>query len=339
MMRHRESRVPQRVAAERGSILLFALFVCLAVAVLVQTLSVVVLCADNTLAAEDSGRSLMEEKDNALATLRQRVLSDWGPMPWSVIQEKPAVQGTVAELPDSGGWALAASARHSADISPIVVSAWLERGRDGLDLPLAGLVAQTARWTSGRVSPWLEVDGIGMAAPTGRLRNVPTAPLVGPGAVLDNMASVWRLDDGWRALFESLASARGDTEAPATGVVAAQGLGPGARVSTIRGDPGTTLELPQEWGGSADDPALLVVTGGARFDVRNRGDLYGVVVVDDGGVLVDGTRIHGALFATGEVDFGTTGAVAFSRSILRWATDRSLVRDRLVPGTRGESIG
>ncbi len=266
-------------------------------------------------------------------------LDEWGPMPWSVIQETPAVQGTVAELPDSSGWALAASARHSADISPIVVSAWLERGRDGLDLPLAGLVAQTASWTSGRVSPWLEVDGVGMAAPTARFRNVPTAPLVGPGAVVENMASVWRLDDGWRVLFASVASARDETGAAATEVVAAQGLGPGARVSTMRGEPGTTLELPQGWGGSADDPALLVVTGGAALDVRGRGDLYGVIVVDDGGVLVDGTLLHGALFATGEVDFGTTGAVAFSRSILRWATDRSLVRARLVPGTRGESIG
>jgi hypothetical protein len=82
-----------------------------------------------------------------------------------------------------------------------------------------------------------------------------------------------------------------------------------------------------------------VVTGGARLDVRDQGDLYGVIVVDDGGVLLDGTRIHGALFATGEVDLGATGAVAFSRAILRWATDRSLVRTRLVPGTREESIG
>jgi hypothetical protein len=98
------------------------------------------------------------------------------------------------------------------------------------------------------------------------------------------------------------------------------------------------LEVPQGWGTSPDDPGLLVVTGGARLDAGGRGDLYGVMVVDEGDVLLDGTVLHGALFATGEVDFGGSGAVLFSRPILRWATDRSLVRARLVPGTRSETI-
>ena len=334
----RGSNPAQRGARERGSIVLLVLFVCLGVAVLVQTLSVVVLCADRGLAAEEDGRALMQEKDQALASLRQRVLSDWGAAPWSVIQETPPVEGVVAELPDSGGWALAASARHSPDVSPIVVSAWLERGRDGLDLPLAGLVAATARWTSGRVSPWLEVDGAEVDAPTARFRTVPASPLIGVGVIVQSMSRPWTLDDGWRSFFASLAAEGGEPGTAQTEVVAAQGVAPGARVITMRGEPGTTLELPQGWSGSADDPGLLVVTGGALLDARDRGDLYGVIVVDDGAVLLDGTRIHGALFATGDVDFGTGGAVAFSRPILRWATDRSLNRARLVPGTRGESI-
>ena len=123
-----------------------------------------------------------------------------------------------------------------------------------------------------------------------------------------------------------------------SGVDVAEGVALGALVDAVRGERGTTVELPQGWGASADGPALLVVTGGARLDARGRGDLYGVIVVDDGDILLDGTRVHGALFATGDVDFGLTGAVAFCRSILRWATDRSLVRDRLVPGTRWESM-
>ncbi len=347
----RGSNAAQRSAGERGSIVLFVLFVCLGVAVLVQTLSVVILCADRGLAAEEDGRALMEEKDQALASLRQRVLSDWGAAPWSVIQETPPVEGVVAELPDSGGWALAASARHSPGVSPIVVSAWLERGRDGLDLPHAGVVAATATWTSGRASMWLEADGgevtgtedaqatVDPAAPTARFRTVPAGPLIGAGVIVQSMPRAWTLDDGWRGFFASLAAEGGEPGTAQTEVVAAQGVAPGAWVVTMRGEPGTTLELPQGWSGSADDPGLLVVTGGALLDARDRGDLYGVIVVDGGAVLLDGTRIHGALFATGDVDFGTTGAVAFSRPILRWATDRSLNRARLVPGTRGESIG
>ena len=121
---------------ERGSVVLFALFVCLAVAVVVQTLSVVVLCAHRALATEADGRARMEEKDETLATLRQDLLWDWRSMPWSVIRSTPEIEGSVTDLPDSEGWAMAVSARHSGSVSPIVVSAWIERGRDGIDLPL-----------------------------------------------------------------------------------------------------------------------------------------------------------------------------------------------------------
>ena len=59
-------------------------------------------------------------------------------------------------------------------------------------------------------------------------------------------------------------------------------------------------------------------------------------MIDDGSVALDGTTLHGAVFATGSVDLGETGRVVYNRSILRWATDRSLVRTRLVPGSRWE---
>ena len=349
---HRESSTaPRRTTGhgtrERGSVVLFVLFVCLAVAVVVQTLSVIVLCADRSLAAEDSGRALMKEKDQALATLRQRVLAEWRPMPWSAIQQTPLVEVAVAELPDSGGWALGVSARHSPDVSPIVVSAWLERGRDGLDLPLAGLVAATATWTSGRAEPWLEVDGGGMAdaegtrdtaAPVARFQTVPAAPVVGSGVIVGSMASAWRLDDGWLSFFAGLAAERSEPAAGQTEAVAAEGVAAGARVSTMRGEPETTFQLSQGSGASPEAPALLVVCGGASLDAGGRADVYGVIVVNEGGVLLDGTRLHGALFATGTVDFGTDGVVVFSRSTLRWATDRSLNRARLVPGTRQETL-
>jgi hypothetical protein len=83
---------------------------------------------------------------------------------------------------------------------------------------------------------------------------------------------------------------------------------------------------------------LVLVTGGATLDARGKGDLYGVLVVDDGDLLLEGTIVHGAVFATGTVIFGDTGGILFTRPILRWATDRSLVRVRLIPGTRRESM-
>jgi hypothetical protein len=106
----------------------------------------------------------------------------------------------------------------------------------------------------------------------------------------------------------------------------------------MRGEPETTFQLSQGWGASPEAPALLVVCGGASLDAGGRADVYGVIVVNDGGILLDGTRLHGALFASGTVDFGTDGVVVFSRSTLRWATDRSLNRARLVPGTRQETL-
>ncbi len=83
---------------------------------------------------------------------------------------------------------------------------------------------------------------------------------------------------------------------------------------------------------------LVVVTGGADLDARDRGDLFGVLVVDEGSVRLDGTVLHGAVFATGDVALGQTGQILYSPQVLRWATDRSLRRVRLVPGTRWEVV-
>ena len=334
---------PARPRDERGSIVLFVLFVCLSVAVVVQTLSVITICAGRTAVDESTGRQRLEEKDDALALLRTQAVARWGSMPWTVVGQPPGeAEGTVEEILGSQGWAMKATVRQEPALSRGVVSAWLERGRDGIDLPSAGLVAAAIAAAAGRMSPLLVLEGgtaVGgsgaSASETGeaiaRLRTLPTEPLVGPGVTIGAMTTAWKLDGGWRKFFEQNEAELADTLA---------GLAPGPAVTAIAGRPGETLLLPEQWGGaSADEPSLLVVTGAATLDARDRGDLYGVIVVDEGDVILDGSRLHGALFATGSVDFGATGAVAFSCSILRWATDRSLVRARLVPGTRGESTG
>ncbi len=97
------------------------------------------------------------------------------------------------------------------------------------------------------------------------------------------------------------------------------------------------MKTPEEMGNGAPDRSVMVIlTGGADLDLEHRGDWYGVIIVDDGSLRLDGTTVHGALFASGRVDLGETGCVVFSPPILRWATDRSLCRARLVPGTRWE---
>ncbi len=311
--------------------MLFVLFVCLAVAVLVQTLTVLVVCADRALGSEESGRVLMAETEGALVNLRQQVLVDWKPLPSTVIRETPTeVEGTVVDLAASGGWALLASAWHAPEVSPIVVSGWLERGRDGIDLPLEGLVAGRVAWAAGRTLPWLELEEgeRGSAAdraglPAAHLATIPADPLLGMGITVGRLTTPWSLEQGWLSLIES---------ASGPGVTFAE------QVSILRGGPAMTAELHQGWGSSAEDPGLVIVTGGATLEARERGDVYGVIVVNGGDVLLDGTRVHGAIFASGDIDFGSSGAALFSRPILRRATDGSIVRARLVPGTRSEAI-
>ncbi len=131
----------------------------------------------------------------------------------------------------------------------------------------------------------------------------------------------WRLDPGWRAL------------------AAADAVAPGPGVTVMTGTAGRTVVLPPDSGGLApDSPCLVLVTGGTTLDARARGDVYGVLVVDDGDILLDGTTVHGAVFASETFDAGETGRVLFYQTILRWATDRSLCRVRLVPGTREEGM-
>jgi hypothetical protein len=100
---------------------------------------------------------------------------------------------------------------------------------------------------------------------------------------------------------------------------------------------GETLALPAGApGASPENPVLAVVTGGSDLNLTDCGDLYGVVVVDGGSLSLDGTTLHGAVFVTETLDLGATGQILFEKSILRWATDRSLVRTRLMPGSRQE---
>ncbi|MCE5253805.1 MAG: hypothetical protein LLG45_06315 [Actinomycetia bacterium] len=330
----------------------------MAVAVVIQALTVAVLCAEQATSDEAIGRARLEEKDQGLVALRQRALCVWGAVPWTIVREgEGAVEGSLSDLEDGAGWVMNGATRQGPTISRLTTSAWLERGRDGIDLPLAALVAGSVSAASGREIPWVEIDvsdGAVMGpAPeaVGYVETLPDEPLLGDGCTLMRRAEPWRLDPGWVGLrsgadLEAWAPATaaapaiaqaGDPDAGADSSLPA--VAPGPRVAVLTGPWGHTLEIPDGFRETSPEaPILVVLTGGAGLDARGLGDLYGVLVVDDGGLALDGTALHGAAFVTEEVSLGETGRLLFRREILRWATDRSLHRTRLVPGTRWEGV-
>lgn len=326
----REGMVPRLgERRQRGSALLLVLFACLAVAVAVQTLATVVLCAERALGDESEGRSRMLEKDEALAVVRSQVLASWRPSPWAAVTDAPnEVKAQVSDLDGGLGWVMRADVRQEPEVSRMVTSVWLERGRDGIDLPLAALVAKRVILDPDRVSPWLEVDteapgcALGGLDPditaTAYLVEPPAGTVPGEGCLVTQSSDEWRLDEGWRLLGRS-------STAP----------GPGVLWMSAR--PGETVGLPEDCGGqSSGAPLLAVLSGGGDLDLREHGDLYGIVVVDGGSLLLEGTVLHGAAFVTGTATLGARGSLRYCRPILRWATDRSLCRVRLVPGSRAE---
>ena len=128
------------VRADRGSVLLLMVFACLAVAVVLQGLSTVILVAERAIDDESVGRTRLSEKDSALADIRQTLLRSWEPIApvWSeagVSEGGGATESWVEEVPESDGWLMRATVRHEPTLSRLVVSASLERGRDGLTCP------------------------------------------------------------------------------------------------------------------------------------------------------------------------------------------------------------
>jgi hypothetical protein len=351
-----------RLERHAGSALILVLFACLATAVVLQSLCTVLVIAERALVDESVGRERLAEKDEGLAILRQQALTSWLPSEWTVVcageggggsAGEALGEGTVAELPDSGGWVMKATVRQDPAISRLTTAAWLEKGRDGIDLPLAAMVAETVTASAGRTVPWVEIDGggapgVGGTEPSGGavvhvVRSL-VEPLFGQKCTTATLAAPWRLDAGWATLapaaVEGTPAAVGTAPTGAAPTAAEPpAVAPGPGVVWLSGRFGGLETIPADVGGlTPESPMLVVLTGGATLDARDRGDLYGVVVVDDGSVLLDGTTLHGAVFATRTVGLGYTGRLLYSRSILRWATDRSLNRVRLVPGTRSEGL-
>ncbi len=307
------------------------LFVCLAMAVVLQAASTALLFAERAAADESLGRQRLQEKDEILSGLAVRAAGQWGELPWTAMGTG---EGALAQIVEDEEWLLVAHARQDAALSIGETSVWAERGRDGLDLPLAAVVAETMSGDTERTTPWIAGDdrfgpaGESLGSDAGCfLERVPEEILLGSGCAADDLESEWHLSDGWLAL------------SPGSGAGGSGPIAGGGGVIFLSGRAGLTCTLPAQAPGSGPEaPALVVMSGGGTLDLRGWGDIYAVVVVDDGSVLLEGTVIHGAVFATRTVSVGSTGQILFAKDVLRWATDRSLNRVRLVPGTRWEGM-
>lgn len=318
-----------RQREDGGSVMILVLFVCLACALLLQVAWATILCAQGALADEGAGRERLKERDVILGILRDRAVAQWQPMPWSSMGRG---EGTLEAHSDDEPGLLRARAR-AASPSGVETVAVMERGKDGLDLPVAALVAGYATADPGRTEPWVRRQADAGASDGGPnipciLVRVPQDIVLGPGCEIREAREAWRLGDGWTQPFIGPENGPG---------IHAPGMAPSARVAYLSGGPGTRHGVPGDGGSTGPgEPALVVITGGGTLDARNLGTFWGVLVADGGSVLLEGTTVHGAVIASKSVSFGARGQVWFNRRILRWATDRSFDRARLIPGTRWE---
>lgn len=348
----RGARAYPLLGGKCGSAVLLMLFVCLVIAVVLQGLSTVILCVERALADESNGRTLLAQKDAALAGIRQDLLEEWGPLGpvWTTVSagstEVP-VEVAAAEMPQSEGWTMAASVRHNPSVSRWLIAVDAERGRDGIDLPFAAVVAGRLEAVPEREATWVDLDlgsGVGGGDPVLCFVREPVKePFLGSSCTVSPLATRWQLDPGWELAAVRAGDDSADGTAAAGNAAASEapsrGFAPGERTHLLSGRSGQQMALPAGCGADGPDaPYLLLVTGGPDLDARERGDFYGVIVVDGGSLLLEGTVVHGAVFATETISLGERGRVLFARETLRWATDRSLHRVRLVPGTRREDV-
>lgn len=330
MTRARGSIQSRSSSQPRGSILLLTLMVCLGMAVLISSLAAVTAAGRYALRAERTGRQDLADADTALAGLAEAALRQWAPSePSSPPTPSPAGLGPVDGVGDRllRAWAHgpAMAATPGGDPSQVgsvtlETAAWVERGADGFTVPACVVVADQVVASPGRESPAVVADTVSGAA-TVRAVHQPEAQVMGAGVTWEQ-APPWTLDEGTALLAEQ------------------QAARPGATVIYVPGSPGDVVTLPDlspGQGASPEMPLVIVSATGVDLVVTDRGDLYALVLAG-GSVRLEGTQLHGAVLASGVVDLGTEGRVDYLPSLVGWATTRSLVRVRLVPGSRTENL-
>lgn len=307
-----------------GSAVLFALFACVMALVSIQVMTAAVIIGERAVADERRGREDLAATDACLEVMDMKGLAEWTAHDWSSLRFGEAeLMGRLVDEDAFEGWMLEAEVRHVPASALGATCAMLERGRDGVDLPMAAIVATRILSGAGRVEPWLVVaEGTGPAAIAAVYSESVEGEVLtqGPCAIQD-AEQHWSLGEGWLAGLT-------------TGAVAGQA------VHVLEGTWGETVWPAEPYGaGSPDHPVAWVAVGGCRLDMSGLGDVWGVVVSDEGSLCLDGTTVHGAVYAGEDVDLGVSGQVVYEEDVWRWARDRSLRRVRLVPGSRREGTG
>ncbi|MHB8870166.1 MAG: hypothetical protein ACYC6T_00525 [Thermoleophilia bacterium] len=328
-----------RVHEERGSVLLTALLVSLGTALLVVALAGAVSLAQAGREAEAEGRRLMSTAGRGLAHARFLAERAWEP---SLEEGIDGLTVTLSPISGASGRLLRATATVRGLDSTCAVSAVVERGVDGVDLPWRAAAVGSLEWDMSRADPLVSretapvapeevfeggevIEGCGLprsvASSCVTVARVGSTPLLGENVVLETGRS-WTLDAGTRALAET--SPAGALVLPVpTGVSVRQAL---------------SLDGRPQLGLSGEMPVVLVGVGPGPLDATGLGELYAVLLSGSGGVQLDGTQLHGAVFTEGGLWFGSTGRIVFDEDVLEWAQHRSITRVRLVPGTREEGF-
>ena len=325
--RYTEERRPvwRSRLGEIGSVLLLALFVCLACAVLCLSLGCLVRLSGGIRVSEDAGRGAVARATAIFTEARDHSLGRWGEE--QVFESSGGAAVAVRALDPLEPWRMGVEAEipTSGDGLRRVAAQWcsctVERGLDGLDLPAAALVAELCLASIGRAEPVV----------TGAVSSVTPAFLSFPdlsadlsGVPVRRLVGRWELDEGTRTHLKALRGLGGNV------VILEGNTGQCLTVDPISAGIGVGV------GRAPDNPVLVVVMGGADAVLAEWGEVCGVVVVDGGSLVLEGTSLVGAAFVSRNIDMGETGALTFHPGILRWATDSSLPRVRLVPGTRSE---
>lgn len=325
--RSRRARASSRAC---GSILLLTLMVCLGMAVLISSLAAVTAAGRYALHAERTGRQDLADADTALAGLAETAWQEWAQTdPTTPPTASPAGLSIVENVGERllrawvHGPAMAATpGGNPSQVGSVALetAAWVERGADGFTVPACVVVADQVVASPGREYAAVVADSVSGTA-TVRTAHQPEAQVMGPGVTWEHAPS-WILDEGTALLAEQ------------------QAARPGATVIYVPGSPGDIVSLPSlttGQGASPEMPVVIVPATGVDLVVCDRGDLYAVVLAG-GSVRLEGTQVHGAVLASGVVNLGAEGRVDYLPSLVSWATTRSLVRVRLVPGSRTENL-
>ena len=327
------------ILQEGGSLLLLSLFLCLGAAVLLATFASVLLLGRTALDEERRGKarlSLMEGELGRLAALapdlRDRIPEDGTSLQVDLSRKEVLVTGFL-RLPagriagEADSSPVEAEVRLGASGEEGVLGAWIESAKDGVDLPrapvVAGSVTSSGSTEQARIMSVMEppAEQPSVAAATGA---PPAQGVLGEGIIWEQLPRPWGLDEVTRGWLQGESWLNGRCR-------------PAERTVILAGSPGQYVQpLPQAISNDPSSPALVMATGGVTLDVQGRGDIYGVLVSDGGSIALDGTRLHGAAFATRDLRLGTSGSVRWDPQALRYATDRSLVKLRLMPGSRYE---